>query len=51
MQFAATFTLPVGTPMRIPPAALWRGCFVAGLCGLADVIEAFRSHGVDSDMM
>jgi hypothetical protein len=25
--------------------------FVAGLCGLADVIEAFRSHGVDSDMM
>ena len=29
--------------------------FVAGLCGLAyglaDVVEAFRSHGVDSDMM
>src|SRR5258705_6400066 len=28
--------------------------FVAGLCGLAyglaDVVEAFRSHGVDSDM-
>jgi len=29
--------------------------FVAGLCGLAyglaDVVEAFRSHGVDSDLM
>jgi D-ribulokinase len=29
--------------------------FVAGLCGLAyglaDVVDAFRSHGVDSDMM
>src|SRR6202047_1321537 len=31
------------------------GLFVAGLCGLAyglaDVVEAFRSHGVDSDLM
>jgi hypothetical protein len=25
--------------------------FVAGLCGLADVVEAFRSYGVHSDMM
>jgi D-ribulokinase len=31
------------------------GLFVAGLCGLAyglaDVVDAFRSHGVDSDLM
>jgi hypothetical protein len=51
MQFAATFALPEGTPMRNSAGGSTARLFVAGLCGLADVVEAFRSRCVDSDMM
>ena len=43
-----------GTGLDIDVGSMER-LFVAGLCGLAyglaDVVEAFRSHGVDSDLM
>ena len=43
-----------GTGLEIDIGSMER-LFVAGLCGLAyglaDVVEAFRSHGVDSDLM
>ncbi len=51
MQFAATFALPEGTPMRNSAGDSTARPLLAGLYGLVDVVEAFRSRGADSDMM